>query len=131
MSRLSFSSQGGFSGNNRTTPYLDNLFDNWLYGDLNVILFGYTNVVNDGYSSIKQIPVENGLIGVFSVTFLVSILILKSTIFNINKYNLFFLCLIFLFSLYQRPDFYILYFILVFSFAFINHSNNREFTINR
>ena len=42
---------------------------------------------------------------------------------DISSYSLFFLSLIFLLSLFQRPDFYILYFILIFSFAFLKHSN--------
>jgi len=123
LGRMAFDSDVGFSGNNRTTVYLENLFNNWLKSDIDIILFGYPNVINDGYSSIKQIPVENGLLGILSVFAFLVLIVYKSSILNISGYNLFFLSLIFLISLFQRPDFYILYFILIFSFAFLKHSN--------
>ena len=120
---MAFDSNVGFSGNNRTTAYLENLFNNWLKSDIDIILFGYPNVINDGYSSIKQIPVENGLLGIFSACAFLVLIVYKSSFLNISSYSLFFLSLIFLLSLFQRPDFYILYFILIFSFAFLKHSN--------
>lgn len=123
VSRMAFDSNVGFSGNNRTTAYLENLFNNWLKSDIDIILFGYPNVINDGYSSIKQIPVENGLLGILSACAFLVLIVYKSSFLNISSYSLFFLSLIFLLSLFQRPDFYILYFILIFSFAFLKHSN--------
>lgn len=123
LERITLNSRGDLSGNNRTTVYLDYLFDNWFSSDIYIILFGYPDVVNDGYSSIKQIPVENGLLGVFSVLSLLILLVYKNSVSGISGYILASLSFIFFISLYQRPDFYILYFILLFSFAFLNHSN--------
>ncbi|MEB6680153.1 hypothetical protein [Acinetobacter lwoffii] len=123
LSRLAFSSDSGFSGNNRSSIYLDNLFKNWFKSEVDIILFGYPNVINDGYSSIKQVPVENGLLGVFSAFCFLALIIYKNSISGISGYNLFFIFFIFFISLFQRPSFYILYFILILSFAFLNHSN--------
>ena len=104
---MAFDSNVGFSGNNRTTPYLENLFNNWLKSDIDIILFGYPNVINDGYSSIKQIPVENGLLGIFSACAFLVLIVYKSSFLNISSYNLFFFIAIFYI---KRPNLYINFF---------------------
>lgn len=133
VSRFVIDSETGFAGNNRSSDYLDYMFDQWAsLADLNVFLFGLNNVINDGYSSIKQIPVEKGIIGLVMFLIFIIFLTIKNRISNNLDIKIILIFCIFLMSLYQRPDVFSLYFILIYSFAIINHTNfnKKEIAIN-
>lgn len=129
ISRLAVDSKTGFAGNNRATDYLNYMFEQWLsLFDLRVFLFGFNDVINDGYSSLKQIPVEKGLLGIIVLSLFMFYLSFKNKVSKDCTKSLILVFLIFLASLYQRPDFFSLYFILIYSYAIINHTalNKKE-----
>ena len=127
ISRLAIDPKTGFAGNNRATDYLNYMFEQWLsLFDLRVFLFGFNDVINDGYSSLKQIPVEKGLLGIIVLSLFMFYLSLRNKVSKGRTKSLILVFLIFLASLYQRPDFFSLYFILIYSYAIINHTALNE-----
>lgn len=123
ISRLAIDKKSGFSGNNRATEYLDYMFEQWIsLSDIKIFLFGFDGVVNDGYSSLKQIPVEKGVLGLVVFFIFMLYLSIKSKASKGHAKNSILVFLIFLASVYQRPDFFSLYFILIYSYAIINHT---------
>ena len=93
---------GKFSGNNRAGGLLNQQFNYFLdKASLKEKVFGLHNYKHDGSSSIKQIPIKTGYLGVFLISsiFLAFIFFYRS---RVNYASLVFMMVFFL-SAFQRP----------------------------
>lgn len=102
----------GFSGNNRSGQSLDTAFNHWLGASGYEFMFGVGGFEPDGSSSIKQIPVYAGVVGI-SLFFLIFIytLIFYQKKLRLNLFLLAFIS-IFLLSMTQRPDVAPIYYVI-------------------
>lgn len=121
FSRLIFR-DGDFSGNNRSTEYLNKLFENW-YTNANTYnyLFGYPVVDLEGSSSLKQIFLLSGILGFVAFLLTYCSVFLKNGVKFNNNVCVF--TVIFFLILYQRPDLSIFnFFILLFAIPYLSMS---------
>lgn len=116
----------GISGDNRSSASLDSEFNKWMSSSASYLMFGQENYVQTGDSSWKQIPLRVGLFGtlilfvIFGVVFLVHMKVF-------DFYGFVFL-LIFLLSIYQRPNVITPAYLVIFVFPFLNYSRCSDFS---
>lgn len=106
----------GSKFNNRTTPAMEKLFQQYSTSSLNVVLFGIASDASylSGASVWKTILTDYGLVGLF---------LLLSTFayyafLNVNKQNFLFIAtfmLVFFLSFYQRPGIWMPVFLIIFA----------------
>lgn len=126
VSRVSYGVNGLQIEDNRSNYQLDMMFNNWRsLSSTSLFLFGYENLPQGDYSSIKIIPVNKGILGVFLCLGFLILLILKFSDKNTKKYELFGLIVIFGLSLYQRPGFLEPYFIICFCYALVRLNSGK------
>lgn len=92
--------ENGFEGNNRTKPYFDNLFRNFMMSNKKWVGYGKNYPIGSGTLSYKTYIVEYGIIG-FGF-WICSWILAGIKAAKTNKDCVIFL-IIFLISLYQRP----------------------------
>lgn len=102
----------GFSGNNRSGQSLDTAFNNWLGSSGYEFMFGVKGFEPDGSSSIKQIPVYAGAVGIslFCLIFIYTLIVYQKKL-RLNLFLLVFIS-IFLLSMTQRPDVVPIYYVI-------------------
>jgi hypothetical protein len=101
IARISFDG-GSFAGDNRAGGSLSDAVAIWQSSNARELIFGLDSLVHDGSSSWKQIPVQSGLLGIFLITTIIAMLNLRFSR-QINHTSAVFL-LVFIASIYQRPD---------------------------
>ncbi|MDY0276983.1 MAG: hypothetical protein RBQ97_02755 [Acholeplasma sp.] len=98
---------GQLSGDNRVTPLFDEAYSQYMHGDTVNVLFGYgigtasQNTAIAGSSSYKIAIIDYGYIG-----FSLIVLWFSATILLLfeNKFSIILFLLVFIVSLYQRPN---------------------------
>jgi len=101
LARISFDG-GSLVGDNRVGGSLANAVAIWQSSNARELIFGLDSFVHDGSSSWKQIPVQSGLLGIFLIITIIAMLHLRFSR-QINHTSAVFL-LVFIASIYQRPD---------------------------
>ena len=94
---------GVLSGDNRSAKGLDQSFDYFLReARFEERALGLERYQLDGSSSIKQVPVTTGYVGVFLIIYVFSLLLLIN--YSALNYESLIYVLVFALSAYQRPD---------------------------
>ena len=94
---------GVLSGDNRSAKGLDQSFDYFLKeARFEERALGLERYQLDGSSSIKQVPVTTGYVGVFLIIYVFSLLLLIN--YSALNYESLIYVLVFALSAYQRPD---------------------------
>lgn len=125
VDRMSLNAQGGFSGDNRSSDFLNEAFGKWEEADLFTFMFGEGSLQHSGTSSWKQIPIQIGIFGLVLLILIFILLYIRHCL-SIEIYALMF-SILFFSSMYQRPGVLIPVYILIFIAGTLPVFNQRKF----
>lgn len=115
------------SGDNRSSTSLTDAFYFWVQNDnIHIFLFGIRDYIFDGSSSWMTIPIHTGAIGVLSLCLIYVLAWLRYSNFfdKVRSHNVFIFLLVFISSIYQRPDIAKAIFMFIFIYGVQNHRSS-------